>query len=548
MPSNHQVMRSFDLRLILWLAMLSGLMLPGVARAGGSEVVVVYNSAVPESKTVAEYYASARQVPRNQVFGFKLPKGLEMTRSEFRTRLQEPLADQLESRDLWKFGDVTEPAFNGRPAHTEHRVVASKIRYLVLCYGVPLRIQEDPTLQEDGATNVPAQLRSNTAAVDSELAWLPVIRMHVLLSGPLHNWVYGATNEWVMNPTNGILPVTRLDGPTPQIACGLVDKAMAAERDGLWGRAYFDTRGLAKTDHLYYGDYLMLGAAEVCAGLGFDTIIDTNAATFAADYPLSSIAVYCGWYDADVSGPFTLPQVEFMPGAFAYHLHSFSAADVRSLSNNWVGPLLAKGATCTMGCVNEPFLSNTPDVAFFLRALAQGWTFGEAAWAAQPVLSWQTTVVGDPLYRPFARQPLQWYFDLQKRHSPYLEWSFLRLLNLDREHGAPIGKLAGVLDQVPETSQSAVLTEKLADLTWALGKPSSAIDYYERALNLNPSRQQRIRLRLTLGTKLAAENRMAEACDNYRRLLAEVPDYAGKTNLEATLTRLEPQPAKPAAR
>jgi len=32
-------------------------------------------------------------------------------------------------------------------------------------------------------------------------------------------------------------------------------------------------------------------------------------------------------------------------------------------------------------------------------------TFGEAAWAAQPVLSWQTTVVGDPLYRPFAKEP-----------------------------------------------------------------------------------------------------------------------------------------------
>ena len=35
---------------------------------------------------------------------------------------------------------------------------------------------------------------------------------------------------------------------------------------------------------------------------------------------MSHIAIYCGWYDASVSGPFALPKVEFMPGAFAYHL------------------------------------------------------------------------------------------------------------------------------------------------------------------------------------------------------------------------------------
>ena len=45
---------------------------------------------------------------------------------------------------------------------------------------------------------------------------------------------------------------------------------------------------------------------------------------------MSQIAIYCGWYDENVSGPFTLPKVEFMPGAFAYHLHSFSAATLRS--------------------------------------------------------------------------------------------------------------------------------------------------------------------------------------------------------------------------
>ena len=40
---------------------------------------------------------------------------------------------------------------------------------------------------------------------------------------------------------------------------------------------------------------------------------------------MSQIALYAGWYERNASGPFAQPKVEFMPGAFAYHLHSFSA-------------------------------------------------------------------------------------------------------------------------------------------------------------------------------------------------------------------------------
>jgi len=341
------------------------------------------------------------------------------------------------------------------------------------------------------------------------------------------------------------LLVARLDGPSADIARGLVDKAMTAERDGLWGRAYFDTRGLAPTDSYYYGDKVILGASEICAHMGYEVSVDTNSATFPASYPLSQVAVYCGWYDWSASGPFTRPQVEFMPGAIAYHLHSFSAADIRSYSNNWVGPLLAKGATCTMGCVNEPYLGYTPNLIIFFGNLARGWTFGEAAWAAQAALSWQTTVVGDPLYRPYGRSPGQLHEELQKRNSPLLEWSWLQLVDMDQARGGPLRRLAGFLEELPATTNSAVLSEKLADLNEDLGKPASAIDYYEQALKLNPSLQQRIRLRLTLGTDLTTQNRAAEAADDYRQLLREAPDYPDKAKIEDLLVQLEPKLARP---
>jgi uncharacterized protein (TIGR03790 family) len=511
---------------------------PVFARAGGDEVIIVYNKSVPESKAVAEYYAAARQVPQNQIYGFTLTTDEEMSRAEFRDLLQKPLARWLEQDGFWQFGSVTNVTTNGEQ-RVEQRVVAAKIRYAVLCYGVPLKIAPDPNLHETIRKDMQVELQRNEAAVDSELAWLPLIKMNVPLTGPLPNWTYGARDETALNPTNGILLVARLDGPTPEIARGLVDKALEAERDGLWGRAYFDLRNI--NDSAYkLGDDWIRSAAEISRELGFETVLDEKPETFPASFPMSQIAIYEGWYDGNVSGPFTLPKVEFMPGAFAYHLHSFSAATLRSTTQNWCGPLLAKGATCTMGCVYEPYLGATPNVAVFTaRFLANGFTFGEAAWAAQPALSWQTTVVGDPLYRPFGKSPLELHAELARRHSKLIEWSHLRVVDLAIARGAPLAQAASYLENIPATTNSAVLTEKLADLYDELGKPSSTISTYEKALQLNPSPEQRIRIRLTLGERLSTANRGADAIDNYKRLLEESPDYPGRNSIEDKLTALE---------
>ena len=307
----------------------------------------------------------------------------------------------------------------------------------------------------------------------------------------------------------------------------------------MWGRAYFDTRSLQTNDAYYPGDVWLLEGAEICRRQGFDVELDTNAETFPESFPMSQIAIYAGWYDGDVSGPFKLPKVEFMPGAFAYHLHSFSAETVRSATSRWCGPLLAKGATCTMGCVNEPYLQFTPNVAFFLEAFTSGYTFGEAAWASQIALSWQTTVIGDPLYQPFNKTPLGFYAQLSRTKSPFLEWSFERLVNLNLVRGTREPQLEKILEGLPATAASAVLTEKLADLYDALGKPSSAIGGWQAALKLNPSPQQRIRIRRILAEKLLAQGREADAMENYKRLLAEAPDYPGKPQIEEKLLALE---------
>ena len=512
--------------------------------AGGEEVVVVYNSRLPESKALAYYYARARDVPKEQVFGFNLTTSEVITRAEFRDELERPLAKRLEAQKLWRLGSGELPGTNGRPVRVTRKVVESKIRYAVLCFGVPLKILRDGNLHEAAEETLRPEFRRNEAAVDSELACLPRIHQSSTLAGPAVNSLFGVTNATWLHPTNGVLIVTRLDAATPELARGLVDKARSAEADGLWGRAYFDLRNI--TDPAYKpGDDWIRGAAQVARQVGFDTIVDENSNVWPAGFPMDNIAIYMGWYTETVTGPFTQPQVEFMPGAFAYHLHSYSAASLRTTTSNWVGPLLAKGATCTMGCVDEPYLGGTPEVGVFAgRWLYFGFTFGEAACAAQPVLSWQTTVVGDPLYRPFGKLPLQLHENLEHRKSKLIEWSILRLVNCALARGANPAALTVSLEDAPTTKESAVLTAKLGDFYAAQGKPASAIAAYQRALLLAPSLQHRISLRLALGEKLLAENRREDARKNYEQLLAEAPDYPDITHIRQRLATLTVSPGK----
>ncbi|MFO1497384.1 MAG: TIGR03790 family protein [Verrucomicrobiota bacterium] len=495
-----------------------------LARAdeAGDQVVVVYNRNLSESQQVAEYYARRRDVPKGQVIGLDLPKEESISRSDYQDRLARPLLSALRDKRLLVY-----PSNHHRadPLATNEFPVQARIRYAALCYGVPVKILSDPKLSEEGSEKIRVELRRNEAAVDSELALLPTLAPKLPVYGAVANRLFAATNGHQLGPTNGLLLVTRLDGPSADIARGLVDKAIQAEADGLWGRAYFDARGLTNGNYKL-GDDWIRGAAQVVTRLGFETVLDHEPATFSVGYPMSHIAIYAGWYDGAVSGPFTRPQVEFMPGAFAYHLHSFSAQTIRSTTANWVGPLLAKGATITLGCTEEPYLEGTPDVmTFLIRFIYFGFSFGEAAYACQNSLSWQTTAVGDPLYRPFGRQALEQHQSLVRRKSKLVEWSHLKVVNMNQANGMLPNQLTEYLENAPETRTSAVLQEKLGDLYFLRARWNEAITHFRQALEQSPSPQQTVRLRLSIARTMEYSLQNAAALDEYKQFIKQFPDY-----------------------
>ena len=331
--------------------------------------------------------------------------------------------------------------------------------------------------------------------------------------------------------------VARIDGPTADIAKSLVDKAMQAEKEGLWGNAYFDTRGITNAG-FKVADDMFRAAAELSRLYGYEVLNETSSRTYPPSTPLSDIAFYFGWYDQSVSGPFTNGMAEFRPGAVAYHLHSFSSRALRVTDTWWTGPLLAAGATATLGFTEEPYLQTTPQINVFLyRFMHLGFTFGEAAYASIPSLSWQTTVVGDPLYRPFSKTQKERYEALEAAKGKNLEWSILMWVNFRLAQNAPLGEIEQYYKDTPASRQSAILQEKLGDIYKAKGKLLDAVDPYARALKLPMTPLQKLRINLKAASLFSNLGRAEEAFKIYQEVLREYP-HADKKDIYERLARV----------
>jgi hypothetical protein len=193
-----------------------------------------------------------------------------------------------------------------------------------------------------------------------------------------------------------LILTSRIDAPTLATCRRMIENAVETEKHGLWGRAYVDI-----ANKFPEGDDWLASIIAQNTKAGIPTVTDRFNDTLPKNYPMSEAAIYYGWYDWNVSGPFLNPGFIFRPGAIAVHLHSFSAQQLTDPHKNWSAPLLVRGAAATVGNVYEPYLGLTHHLDILQDRLLKGWTFAEAAWAAMPVASWQGVVLGDPLYRPF---------------------------------------------------------------------------------------------------------------------------------------------------
>ncbi len=361
-------------------------------------VAVVYNANEPGAADLARLYARGRGIPDSHLISIRCDRGEIISRDHFDFKIKWPIREELVKRKLYEFElNTMEPVLN-----------PDNVRYLVLIRGIPLKIasvqsgEPLPDFLKDASNPnavPPAELARNDAAVDSELCFLPLLQHP--LAGPLPNFFFDARQPFT--GSHKMILVTRLDGPSYEDVERMIRDTLEAEKRGLQGKAFIDMRGIKQGPYEMGERWLRAAAAEL-KKRKIPLVVDEQEALFSPKTDMRDAAIYLGWYAGEIAGPMKPENFRFALGAVAYHIHSFSANTLRSANANWCGPLIRRGVVATMGAVNEPYLYFTPDLGIFTNRLLEGWNFADSAYASQRMLSWQITVIGDPLYRPFARE------------------------------------------------------------------------------------------------------------------------------------------------
>jgi uncharacterized protein (TIGR03790 family) len=381
-----------------------------------NQILVIVNNDVPSSVQLGQYYCQQRNIPKENILALSLGKKLadSISRDDYDKNIAEPVRKRL-----------------------SYLLPGQPIRCLLTTYGVPYKVgprgtlkekqeqlislettaaQYEKRLKESNPADVNTAIKKELGIIKNEIDWISGREteasvdneLSMVLFSPyeLYRWQPNQLNRHFIH-TEGLtltVMVSRLDGPSPQIARGLIDKAMKAEKNGLNGIAYIDSRGIPddkKPGSFGEFDQKMRNLAVL---LRIRTTFDVKEERTEKLFEPGSCpktAIYCGWYSLKKY----IDSFDFVDGAIGAHIASFEAANIRDPnSTEWCPSMLVHGVTATFGPVTEPYLNAFPDPEEFFIELIEGKCFAEAFWRSQPFCSWQMMLIGDPLYTPFARK------------------------------------------------------------------------------------------------------------------------------------------------
>lgn len=244
------------------------------------------------------------------------------------------------------------------------------------------------------------------ASFDSELSLVladdyPLQRW---IDNPLYFRRNGATA-----PATRVLMTCRLDATTPAQVRSIIDSSIRVESAGLRGIIAIDSRGLPATQpdgspHGYgWYDQTLRNLADLLRRNGITPKHDDAGQVFAPN-SLDGIAVYAGWYSVRNY----IPPGRFVEGAVGFHVASFELTTLRNPEDKgWVRSLINDGVVATLGPVSEPYLHAFPRADEFFPLLLTGkLALAEVFWKTNVITGWKIALIGDPLYRPFAKAPL----------------------------------------------------------------------------------------------------------------------------------------------
>ena len=491
--------------------------------------IVVFNSNIRESEELAQFYAQKRGIARDHVVGLACSRDEEISREEYDRTIANPLRQIFSQRNWWSLRESEDG---------QSSVTASSIRIVALIRGMPLKISAAANYPGDKTQSPPIGVR-NEASVDSELAVLGVFTREI--SGARTNPYFQSYRSISESGDPSLLLVCRLDAPTAATVRQMIDEALRAERDGLWGRAYVD--GAHNTSAGFAtGDRWLTETLPQFHKAGVPVVFDDSPATLAEGFPVSDCAIYYGWYTGDVNGPFTQPGFRFAPGAIAAHIHSFSANTLRNPNANWVAPLLSKGAAASVGNVYEPYLQLTTHLDIMNDRLLHGFSFAESAYMATPALSWMTVMVGDPLYRPYAVW-LQLDTKTEGTKAPN-EWKMYHDFAVQNAAKSP-PEFRTAARQFASRAKNGPMIEDLGMMEVRDGNFAAATGYFQQARAIYTKRDDILRVVLEETDAWRKQDKPKRALELVRSVLKIVPDSPTAALLKKTEQELSATPLLP---
>ena len=382
------------------------------------EILVIANRQISASKRIAEYYRKKRKIPDKNIIYLALGHNPSETikRDEYEKNLALPIRKRLQRR------------FPG------------EIRCLVTIYGIPVKVgpqgpipgkgrkinelkgllseekQKLEQLKQNSALNPQQksiqtkQINQKLTQIKGEIGRLSGHETNASVDSELSMLLYQSYDlyRWQPNLLRGQVPglgyrtlmVSRLDGPDEEIVKGLIDKALTAEKTGLKGNAYIDSRGIVKKDLYGYFDQSLRDLGEFIHSNTQMPIKAEQTGKLFQPGDCPQTAVYCGWYSVRKY----VDAFDFVDGAVGFHIASYEAQKLRDPSSStWCAAMIRDGITATLGAVDEPYLHSFPQPKEFFSELFRGTCLVEAYYRTKPFNSWQLILIGDPLYRPFKK-------------------------------------------------------------------------------------------------------------------------------------------------
>lgn len=367
------------------------LILASAARAEikPNQVLVVVNDSSAVSTSIGSYYSSIRNIPAQNVF--HLPAGTPavefISRSDYNTKIRDIIKAYLQT---------TVPSLK------------TQIKCILLTKGVPLVV----------ANTTGSGTSQTIASVDSELTQLFTgLVGDNGQEGWLGNPYFGQTKgiDEFTSPSLSYL-VCRLDGYDDQIDPGsgvpvdiknLIDRAQTPAGAGV----YLLDGDPTKTGGYAVGESWMINAKTSLLNMGM-TVAHDQTTTFQKN--INNIIGYASWgsndsnnlgvpyYGTNFNGSGNNVPGTFLPGSLATDYVSTSARTFAwppSYGQSLIADLIRMGCTAANGHVAEPFLNACSQPDQLLPNYARGMTVAEAYYTSIAFVSWENTVVCDPLMK-----------------------------------------------------------------------------------------------------------------------------------------------------